>query len=289
MPTAGLALVLAAALCHAIWNVAVKRIGGGAELLWLFSLFAILFYLPLAVWVVVVTSPHFGSVQLLFMLGTVILHLGYMLLLQTGYRNGDLSLVYPTARATGPLLSTSFAVVFLGEVVTWQMALGAGVIVFGIFMMTGGTGARVGRASASLLYGLAVGVVIGSYTAWDAYAVSELLVPPILQDYVTHVGRALLLAPVANRRRAAVREHWRNHKAGVLAIAVFCPLGYILVLYALTFTPLAYVAPTREVSVVLTVLAGSLLLGEGHVRRRLGWASAIVAGLAILVTARGGG
>ena len=55
-----------------------------------------------------------------------------------GYRNGDLSLVYPMARATGPLLSTTFAVFFLGETVTAQMGLGAGVIICGVLFLTGG-------------------------------------------------------------------------------------------------------------------------------------------------------
>ena len=66
------------------------------------------------------------------------LHLAYVLLLQAGYRNGDLSLVYPMARATGPLLSTTFAVFFLGETVTAQMGLGAGVIICGVLFLTGG-------------------------------------------------------------------------------------------------------------------------------------------------------
>ncbi|WP_425416973.1 hypothetical protein [Oricola indica] len=68
-------------------------------------------------------------------------------------------------------------------------------------------------------------------------------------------------------------------------IAIFNPLAYILVLYALTFTPVAYVAPMREVSVLLTVLAGSLLLGEGRLRPRLFWAAVILSGMTLLVTA----
>ena len=87
------------------------------------------------------------------------------------------------------------------------------------------------------------------------------------------------------RKRDLVRRHWQEHRSGVIAIAVFNPLAYILVLYALTFTPVAYVAPLREVSVLLTVLAGSLLLGEGKIAQRLGWAAVILAGMTILVAA----
>ncbi len=284
MPLSGLALVLVAAFCHATWNFFVKRINGGVELIWLFSVISIIVYLPLAVWILIVEQPYFGPWQIVFLLGTVALHLGYFMLLQAGYRHGDLSLVYPTARATGPLLSTTFAVVLLGEHVTAQMAVGAAVIIGGVLMLTGGIGRNRGKLSASLAFGLGAGLFIGSYTAWDAYAVSVLLVPPLLMDYASNLGRVVVLAPVAFRRRVVMMGHWRDHRMGVIIIAVFSPLAYILVLYALTFTPVAYVAPTREISVLLTVLAGSLLLKEGKLKERLGWAVVILTGMALLVT-----
>ncbi|WP_111734942.1 DMT family transporter [Roseovarius amoyensis] len=285
MSLAGFALVLAAAFCHATWNFFVKRINGGAELIWLFSLFTVLIYLPLAVWVVVVQQPEFGPWSYLFLAGSTALHLGYFLLLQAGYRGGDLSLVYPVARATGPLLSTSFAVMVLGERLSLQMAGGALVIVLGVLMLTGGPRSGVRQLGVSLAFGLGAGTLIGSYTVWDAYAVSVLLVPPLLLDYASNVGRLVILAPAAYRARTAMGSHWRNHKGGVLAIAVLSPLAYILVLYALTFTPVAYVAPLRESSVLLGVLAGSLLLNEGRLRQRLVWAVVILAGMALLVSA----
>ena len=285
MSLAGFALVLAAAFCHATWNVYVKRINGGAELIWLFSIFTVILYMPLAIWVIVVQRPVFGPWETLFILGSAALHLGYFLFLQTGYRHGDLSLVYPTARATGPLISTSLAVLFLGEIITLQMAIGAGVIIGGVLMLTGGIRPGARRLSASLMFGLGAGALIGGYTAWDAYAVSVLMVPPLLLDYASNVTRVVVLAPIARRRRALMWQHWQNHKGGVLVIAILSPLAYILVLYALTFTPVAYVAPTREISVLLSVLAGSLLLGEGQLARRLGWASVILVGMVLLVTA----
>ena len=284
MSVAGLSLVLAAALCHATWNFFVKRINGGAELIWLFSLVSVVIYLPIALWIVLVDRPRIDALAFGFIIGSAVLHLGYFLLLQTGYRKGDLSLVYPIARATGPLLSTGLAVLFLGEVVTLQMGLGALIIVLGVLMLTGGLRPGAQNVGASLVFGIGAGVLIGSYTAWDAFAVSVLLVPPLLLDYMSSLGRLVILAPVARRNKALMRDHWQRHKGGVIAIAVFNPLAYILVLYALTFTPVAYVAPTREVSVLLTVLAGSLLLGEGHLARRAGWAVVILAGMALLVS-----
>jgi len=115
MTTTGLVLVLAAAFCHATWNFHVKRINGGPELLWLVSVISSVIYLPPAIWILVTERPVFGPWEWGFVLGSMLLHLAYYSLLQTGYRHGDLSLVYPSARATGPLLSTSFAVLVLGE------------------------------------------------------------------------------------------------------------------------------------------------------------------------------
>ncbi len=281
----GLALVLAAAFCHATWNFLIKRVNGGPELIWLFSALAAILYLPVALWIIVVQQPHIGLWQAVFIIGSALLHLGYFLLLQAGYRQGDLSLVYPTARATGPLLSTLFAVFILGEIVTFQMAVGAAIIICGVVMLTGGIRPGARHVSASLFFGLGAGTLIGSYTAWDAYAVSTLLVPPMLVDYGSTLGRAALLAPVAYRRRAVIRRQWTEHRLAVILIAVFNPLAYILVLYALTFTPVAYVAPTREVGVLLTVVAGSVLLNEGQLAQRLRWAVVILVGMVILVWA----
>ena len=285
MSFSGFLLVLAAAFCHATWNFFVKRINGGPELIWLFSLLSAVIYLPVAVWILIVQKPEFTLISCAFILGSAILHLGYFLFLQTGYRNGDLSLVYPVARATGPLLSTAFAVLFLSEIITWQMGVGALIIVFGVLMLTGGVRPVAHNIRLSLLFGLGAGILIGSYTAWDAYAVSVLLIPPLLLDYVSSVGRLAILAPVASRNRALIRQHWLHHKAGVIAIAVFNPLAYILVLYALTFTPVSYVAPVREISVLLTVLAGSLLLGEGNLKKRVKWGTVILVGMFLLVSA----
>lgn len=284
MSPSGFALVLTAAILHATWNFCVKRVNAGPELIWLFSVFSVLFYLPLAVWILATSGlPDFR--QFVFICGSAALHMGYFLLLQLGYRNGDLSLVYPTARATGPLLATILAVGLLAENITTQGVLGGLTIILGVLMLTGGFGRARAAMMASLGFGLAAGLFIGSYTVWDAYSVSALLIPPLLLDYGSNLARAVFLTPVALRRRAAVDRIWKDHRIDVLMIAIFSPLAYILVLHALTFTPVIYVAPLRELSVVLTVLMGSILLGEGHLRHRLLWACIILTGVSILVTA----
>ena len=283
MSALGFALVLAAAFCHATWNFFVKRINAGAELIWLSSMCSVIIYLPLALYVGRGLG-YFSPAQLIFMAGSTALHSCYYLLLQLAYKKGDLSIIYPTARATGPLLSVSMAVLLLGESLSLQMGIGGGIIIVGILMLTGQFSRHWRNAFMPLTFGLATGLLIGGYTVWDAYAVSILLIPPLLLDYVANLGRTILLSPLAWHRRESVCNIWNSHRFGVLAIAVFSPLAYILVLMALQFTPVVFVAPIRELSVLITVLMGSILLGEGNLKHRLLWASVILLGVVTLAT-----
>lgn len=277
-------LVLAAAFCHAIWNFYVKRINGGPELVWLFWVTACILYFPAAVFIFITEDPQWGWTEIGFIVGSSLLHLGYFLCLQAGYRKGDLSLVYPTARSTGPLLSVTFAVVVLGEAISLQVAAGAIIIIIGVLNLTGGFKKRSSNLTTSLLFGVSTGVFIGAYTVLDAHAVAVVLIPPLLLDYMSILCRVVIMTPYSIRRLDLVKGYWRDHRTGVLVVAIFSPLAYILVLYAMTFTPVVYVAPLRESSVLITVLLGSLVLGEGDLKRRLGWATVIMAGVSILAT-----
>lgn len=289
MTLLGFSLVLCAAFCHATWNFFVKRIAAGPELVWLFSALSALIYLLPALYfargVPIFEWPTVG-----FLAGTAALHLAYFLLLQRGYRVGDLSLVYPVARACGPMISVTLAILVLGEHLAPRAAVGGIIVIFGILMLTGGLqallgGARSQRALTSLAFGVATGLLIGTYTVLDAYAVSAIMIPPLVLDYASTLGRTVLLAPLAYRRRDKVARLWREHRIGVLVIAVFNVLAYVLVLAALTFTPVVYVAPLRELSVLIAVLLGSLLLGEGELKRRLFYGAIILVGVAMLGTA----
>lgn len=277
-----LALVLAAAVCHATWNTLVKRINGGPELVWLFSVIAAVLYVPVVGWLVFVDQPTLGGREIAFCVASALLHLAYFLLLQQGYRQGDLSLVYPTARATGPLLSTVFAVAVLGEHLTLPIFLGGLAIITGVVFLTGGLGRKTRNMTRSLGFGLAAGTLIGTYTVWDAYTLRALLIPPLLLEYTSILLRCVALAPFAVTRKREIKRHWSEHRAAVLGIAIFNPLAYILVLVALVFTPVVYVAPAREVSVLITVMIGTLLLGEGSFKSRMGWATLILAGMIML-------
>ena len=286
MTLSGSLLVFAAAFCHAGWNFFYKRMGGGLELIWLFSAVSAVLYAPLAAYILFHASAALTPHQWLFIAGSTALHLTYFAVLQRGYAVGDLSMVYPTARATGPLLTTIIAVVFLGETVSVQAGFGIALIIGGVLMLSGvfKSGGNSQAAMTSILFGVFVGMLIAGYTLWDSHAVAVLLISPLLLDYFPSLARTALLAPIAFKRKTEVAALWANHKRGIFAVAILAPLAYILVLYALTFTPVTYVAPTRELSVLLTVLLGTLVLKEGDTKNRLIWASVMVVGIVLLAT-----
>ena len=279
-----LLLVLTAAFFHATWNLLAKRVGdGGAVFVWMFGAFSALIYAPLAVLVLVFQRPHLGPVELAFMFGSGLLHLGYFLLLQRGYAVGDLSVVYPLARGTGPLLATAAAIMLLGERPSVLAICGILLLASGVFLITREPGGMGGPGlGKGVIYGLATGGFIAAYTLWDKQAVSVLLIPPLLQDWSANVVRTIILSPLAVRRWDVVRATWSAHRIEVLGVAILTPLSYILVLSALVFTPVSYVAPAREISILIGVLMGASLLAEGDVRKRLFAAGAMVLGITAL-------
>jgi drug/metabolite transporter (DMT)-like permease len=283
MTPLALGLVLAAAGIHATWNLLAKRVGGGTPFVWLFGSVAVVLYAPLAAAIVLLVKPPLGLLQILFLFGTGVLHLVYFVLLQGGYRSGDLSLVYPLARGTGPMLSAAAAILFFGERPGPVAIAGILLVGTGIVLLTAKPASfRAPGARRAILYALLTGAAIASYTLWDKRAVTALAVPPVLLDWGSNAVRTLLVAPVALRQIEEVRAVWRAHRREVILVGLFTPLAYILVLTALVFTPVSYVAPAREISILVGTVMGTRLLAEPDAPRRLVAAGAMVLGVAAL-------
>jgi drug/metabolite transporter (DMT)-like permease len=125
-------------------------------------------------------------------------------------------------------------------------------------------------------------VTIAAYTLWDKAAVSTVGMPPVLYFVLFTTVRAALLTPYALGHRAAVTHEWRAHKKHALGIAILSPVSYILVLYALSVSPVSYVAPMREIGILLGAVMGSRWLAEGDAQRRLTGAAAMLLGVVAL-------
>lgn len=287
-PTA-IALILIAALAHASWNLFSKQAAatGAVCFVWLFFTLGALLYAPVTVVVLAVAHPRLSGLPTVFLTGTAVIHIGYALLLQNGYRLGDLSVVYPIGRGSGALLAAAAGLLLLGErpgpvSITGILLIVAGVTVIGLpghnHQVAPSSPGRPGAAT-GITFALLTGVAIAAYTLWDKYAVGTLHIPPVVEDWAATLGVAIALAPLALRDRQRLATVWQSYRPQVLGAAVLSPLAYILVLSALRFTAVSVVAPSREVSVLFGVLLGRRLLGEESLARRLIAATAIVAGI----------
>jgi drug/metabolite transporter (DMT)-like permease len=274
-----LAFVLLAALTHAIWNYFAKTAAHARHYVWLFSVGSLIVYAPVVVWVIVVERPQFGWIHALAFLLTGILHLAYSLALQAGYRHSDLSLVYPIARGTGPLLSFVGAVLLLGETPTALSLVGLVLIVAGILLVAGLFSEHHRAPRAGILWGLLTGAFIAAYTVNDGWSVTVLAISPFLVDFAGNLFRTAVLAPKAWADRAGVAREAREYFKPVLVVSVLGPLGYILVLFAMRMAPVSHVAPARELSTLVGAYFGARLLREKSAPTRLAGAACIVVGV----------
>jgi drug/metabolite transporter (DMT)-like permease len=307
MPLSALALVLAAALLHAVWNLAAKRAAGGPggdhRFAFLSAIATTVLWAPVALWFAPTELPQWGALQWGAVVLSAIVHVVYYLTLLRGYREADLTVVYPVARGSAPLVTAAAAVIVLGEAMTLWGVAGVLGVCGGVFLSAGGPAmlrsaltrsvgsvavlsadqaAQRQRLRAGLGWGAATGALIALYSVIDGYAIKVLAMGPVLFDYVCNVLRLPLQAPLVWRERATLPAIWRVQWKHVLTVSLLGPLAYILVLTALQSAPLSHVAPMREVSLLFAALIGGRLLGEQDRGLRLAGAGCIAGGVLLL-------
>jgi len=277
-----LVLMVASAFAHAGWNYLAKRVRGASAFLWVTTAVAVVLYAPLTAAVLILGRPRLGPPAFGFMAGSAALHLTYFGLLFRGYAVGDLSLVYPLARATGPLLAALGGVLLLAERPSPTAV--AGILLIAGGGLVAGSERRPGSLPA-VAYAVLTGVLIAVYTVWDKQAVSGLRVPPLVYMWAIEAGLLLLLSPWILRRRSEVLETWRMHRREAVAVGILTPLAYVLVLTALSIAPV-YLVAGRELGPLIGTIMGIRLLGEEGARRRLPAAAAMVVGIGLLAVGR---
>jgi drug/metabolite transporter (DMT)-like permease len=291
MPPLALALVLIAALLHALWNIAAKKAGGNHHFAFLSVAMTVVLWAPVAAWFGINEWRRWGTVEWAALGASALVHVCYFNVLLTGYRKADLTVVYPVARGSGPLLASIGAVLILGEAITLLGAAGILAVCGGVFLIAGGPklwqggGPSHDKAMAGVRWGAATGALIAAYTVIDGYAVKVLLIGPVLVDYVGNLLRVPLLALPVLRDYAGLVLACRTQWKPALIVAALGPLAYVLVLYAVTMAPLSHVAPAREVSMLFAALIGGRLLGEGDRALRVAGAACIALGVVALASA----
>jgi drug/metabolite transporter (DMT)-like permease len=267
-------LVAGAAVLHVTWNVLLKTAGDPLRAAAIGMGTAALVICPLAVVIWLATGrPEVPTWTIALSVVSGTLEALYFAFLAAAYRRGDLSLVYPLARGTGPLLSGAAAIIFLGERPSALAVVGALIIIGAVFSLVGRHGTRE-----AIVFAVLTGVAIASYTLWDKHAVGPSELSPVVYYWGTNLTVVLILTPWVLRRGVPGGADLKR-AAGV---GLLSPLAYVLILYALARAPVSYVAPARESSIVVGTLLGALVLHEKDMGRRLVAAAAILLGVVVL-------
>lgn len=287
MSFAPFALVVAAAFIHAFWNLLSKRAAdAGPTFVFAYNLVCCVAYAPWVVWLLLRGEVPWSWPAVVGIGLSGLIHLAYSLCLQRGYQVADLSVVYPTARGTGPLLSSIGAFLLLGETPSPQGILGLLAVVAGIGLIStqGDLSAfRRPGGQAGVRWGTATGSLIASYTVVDAYVVKSLGVHPVILDWCSNLLRFILLAPLVLRNVGQARERMKGRWHLAVAVGLLSPLSYIFVLIALDMgAPLSVVAPAREMSMMVGALLGMIVLREPAGRWRLVGCLVLVFGVVLL-------
>ena len=197
----------------------------------------------------------------------------YFIFLSRAYQAGELSVVYPIARGTGPVVAVTGGLLILGERLSPLELVGVVALLGGIWALR--------RPSKGAAVGLAIvtGLAIGTYTILDRVGVR--LAPVWLFGWVLWAVMGLFLT-VWTRGRPLAGLLQRSGRQS-LVIGVLMVGAYSCALLALSIAPVALVAPLRESAIVLVSAWGIFKMKEaGSMALRLTGAAAIVAGIALI-------
>jgi drug/metabolite transporter (DMT)-like permease len=249
--------VLLAAFLHASWNVLVKF--NLDRFLTMFLLQTLMGFMGL-IMLLFFAWPSVASLPFAVVSG--ILHTGYNLFLARSYRTGDLSVVYPVARGTAPMITLGASTVFAHDVISPMAATGIIILIIGIWLIALGPSKALKVDRTTLLFALGTSVFIGFYTIVDGLggrasgAASGYTGVVFIFDAIGMLAAGLALRGIAIFK--AVRPYWRSGVGGALASGG----AYWIVIWAMSLAPIAMVAALRETSILFAIGLSSRFLKE---------------------------
>jgi len=270
------AIVLLAALLHAIWNSLVKLAGDRAALLGLISLGHVLLGAALVGFV-----PLPDSASWPYIIGSTVIHFGYYALLNRSYRLGDLSLVYPIARGVAPVLVTLGAAYGANEHLSETALAGVAAVSLGVVALSGNPLRGGGRA---LVSALATGATIGAYSLVDGLGVRASLAPVGYIAWLFLFEIFVVLFVFGRPKRRIHHLPGRVLATGIIG-GLISASAYGLVIFAKSLAPLGLVSTLRESSVLFAAVIGVVFLHERPWRRRLGASFIVLCGVLFIAFA----
>lgn len=267
-----LSIVLVSAFLHAGWNYLLKKSERKIVFIWWFLLMSAIIYLPVFLFYYPeVSIPPAGW---LCIVATGIIHGVYFWCMGGAYERGDLSLVYPLARGSGPLFVPILAVILLREEISTLGVIGIILIIGGIYCIhlrsfSGSAFLEPFRArGGASLWALFTGLAIAFYSLVDKVGVG--LVYPPVYIYLMLLITWLMITPwILIRERHCLMSEWQRRKGSIVVVGFLSGFTYLMILFALRISKVSYVAAVREVSIVLSSYYGVVLLGEKHGTQKL--------------------
>ena len=290
MSDVALFIVIVAAFLHSGWNYFLKKSLDKLTYIWSFLVVSLIFYSPMFFYYWVRADISMDG--WLCIVATGVLHFLYFAFMGSAYERGDLSLVYPISRGSGPLLVPLMAVLILHEQIYPLGALGIALIVFGIYVIHLRSFAfdsfldpfRAVKHGASFL-SIMTGIMIAAYSLVDKVGVG--IVEPPLYIYVMLLIVVALLSPyVLTRKREELKREWGRNRNNILALGVVVLLTYMMVLFAFRMSKVSYVVAVRELSIVLSALYGLVWLKEQYVMQKVAGSFIIALGVILIGISR---
>jgi len=287
-----LGIVLASAFLHAGWNYLLKKSDRKIAFTWWFLLASVVIFAPFFLYLCYSSGKTIPTWGWICIVGSGLIHAVYFGCMGSAYQRGDLSVVYPLARGSGPLFVPVLAVMLLREEIAPLGMLGIGLIIGGIYsihLRAFTTSSflepfRALRGGASL-WALFTGLAIAAYSLVDKLGVG--FVEPPVYIYLMILVTWLAITPwVLVRERRWLAPEWRRHRASIFAVGFFSSFTYLMILFALRLSKVSYVAAVREVSIVLSAYFGIVWLGERHGRQKVVGAVLIAAGVVAIGLSR---
>ena len=285
-----LGIVLVAAFLHAGWNYLSKKSKRKIVFIWWFLLIASILYFPMFLYFW--PRTNISNTGWIYIAVTGVLHALYFWFMGGAYERGDLSLVYPLSRGSGPLFVPFLAVFLIHEKLSLLGAIGIALIIFGIYVLHLQSFSRQSffvpfkaLGSSASRWALYTGGTIAAYSLVDKVGVS-LVYPPVYIYLMLFITFILLSPYVLTKERAKLKEEWHINKGAILATGFLVVFTYMMVLFAFRMSKVSYVVAVREVSIVFSAFYGIVWLGEKHGRQKLVGATLIASGVIFIALSR---
>lgn len=293
-------LIIISAMFHVAWNILGKKTAPSTAFFLGTTLFSVILSLPVYVFIF---PPSMMSVKgWFFLLSAGLFQTIYYTGLGGGYRSGEMSYVYPEARALPVLLIPLFSFVLnLGSPIDFFSLFGMFLVFSGCLILPvtkGGPSLIKKYVSRPSLYALLAAFGTTGYTLVDSEGMKYLLT--VMNERVSvnshwlplvYISYEMLTAflflfiyiLVSKREQKNFVAIIKNSKKNTLVAGLFIIIAYgiILMVYPLV-SNVSYVTAFRQISIPLGAVAGGVILKEKVGAPKIIGISIICAGLLLV-------